>query len=459
MVCACSLYFNVVYFLAIYGYPCYKVKNGEQDKIWPIYFLILGIFSFLENTALFPLKWLLDKICFCMFPTLKSLFFLWLYSPQYKGALLLDKLFGKYIDMAYEKLNPIIGKFVESLGIKNQGDLSSSIKSKIDSTISSVKDKIDSGINNLRNKPNKKDIIQRTRKLNNGIDIPLIGLGTSRINNIVDVIYGSIKDGLRLIDTAVYYKNEAEVGEGLKKVLDEGIVKREELFIIGKLWIDDRNNPEKGIRETLKKLQLDYLDLYLDHWPSGINLSDPENFKDQISIYDVWPKLEELVEKGLTRSIGCSNYNVQSLLNLLSFCKIKPAANEVEFHPYFYQKNLKDFCDKENITLIAYYPLAKGNGAKIYIKEHQGEFDIFEDNCVKQLSEKYNKTKGQIILNWEVSQGIVTIPGTSNPKRMEENMDIFDFKMDEDEINNLGSYGKKMKFCGCRRFFGYNIMA
>ena len=459
MVCACSLYFNVVYFLAMYGYPCYKVKKGEQDKIWPIYFLILGIVSFLENTALYPLKWLLEKICFCMFPTIKALFFLWLYCPQYKGALLLDKLLGKYIDMAYEKLNPIVGKFVENLGIKNQGDLGSSLKSKLDSTISSAKDKIDSSINNLRNKPNKKDIIPRTKKLNNGIDMPLIGLGTSRINNIIDVIYGSIKDGLRLIDTAVYYKNEAEVGEGLKKVLDEGIVKREELFIIGKLWIDDRSNPEKGIRETLKKLQLDYLDLYLDHWPSGINLSDLENIKDQIPIFDVWPKMEELVEKGLTRSIGCSNYNVQSLLNLLSFCKIKPVANEVEFHPYFCQKNLKDFCDKENITLIAYYPLAKGNGAKIYVKEHNGELDIFEEEHVKQLSEKYNKTKGQIILNWEVSQGIVTIPGTSNPKRMEENMDIFDFKMNEDEINSLSSYCKKMKFCGCRRFFGYNIMA
>ena len=117
MVCACSLYYNVVYFLIIYGYPFYKVKNGEKDRIWPIYFLILGLFSFLENTALYPFKWLLEKICFCMFQSIKALFFLWLYYPKYKGTLLFEKLFGKYIDMAYEELNPIVGKFVEFIYI------------------------------------------------------------------------------------------------------------------------------------------------------------------------------------------------------------------------------------------------------------------------------------------------------------------------------------------------------
>ena len=459
MVCACSLYFNTLYFLAVYGYPFYKVKQGEKDEVWPFYFFILGLFSCLECTILFPFKWLLGKICFCMFPFVKALFFLWLYHPNFKGALILNQKFGKYIDWAYEKLNPIISQFIQYTGIRNQGGPTINFRAKNDMATPSEKESSDSSINNLRSKPMKKDIIKRTRKLNNGLNIPLIGLGSSRISNIVDVVYTSIKDGLRLIDTAFKYGNEAEIGEGLKKVLDEGIVKREELFIIGKLWIDDRGNPEKALRATLQKLNLDYLDLYLDHWPSGINISDPNNIKEQESIFDVWPKMEELVNKGLTRSIGCSNYNVQSLLNLLSFCKIKPVANEVEYHPYFYQKNLKDFCDKEDIALIAYYPLAKGNGAKTYIKEHNGEMDVFEEEAVKILSEKYKKTKGQIILNWEVAQGIVTIPGTSNPKRMEENMDIFDFRMNEEEMKSLEVYGKRMKFCGCRRFFGYNIMA
>ena len=337
----------------------------------------------------------------------------------------------------------------------------------LESSISTMKSQIRNNNNTIPDK--KKEIkvkkpllekkpLKKTRTLNNGLEMPLIGLGSSRISNIVDVVYNSIKDGLRLIDTAFKYGNEAEIGKGLKKALDDNLCKREDLFIIGKIWIDDRRDPEAAIKRTLEKLQLDYLDLYLDHWPSGNNYANPDAPK-QVPIFEFWPKMEALVDKGLTKSIGCSNYNVQSLLNLLSFCRIKPVADEVEYHPYFYQKALKDFCDKENIALIAYYPLAKGNGAKTYIKEHNGEMDIFKERVVEDLVEKYNKTPGQIILNWHAVQGVIAIPGTSNPNRFKENLAALDFQIDEDEVENLGKFGKKMKFCGCRRFFGYNIMA
>jgi D-xylose reductase len=337
----------------------------------------------------------------------------------------------------------------------------------LESSISTMKSQIRNNNNTIPDK--KKEIkvkkpllekkpLKKTRTLNNGLEMPLIGLGSSRISNIVDVVYNSIKDGLRLIDTAFKYGNEAEIGKGLKKALDDKLCKREDLFIIGKIWIDDRRDPEAAIKRTLEKLQLDYLDLYLDHWPSGNNYANPDAPK-QVPIFEFWPKMEALVDKGLTKSIGCSNYNVQSLLNLLSFCRIKPVADEVEYHPYYYQKALKDFCDKENIALIAYYPLAKGNGAKTYIKEHNGEMDIFKERVVEDLVEKYNKTPGQIILNWHAVQGVIAIPGTSNPNRFKENLAALDFQIDEDEVENLGKFGKKMKFCGCRRFFGYNIMA
>ena len=337
----------------------------------------------------------------------------------------------------------------------------------LESSISTMKSQIRNNNNTIPDK--KKEIkvkkpllekkpLKKTRTLNNGLEMPLIGLGSSRISNIVDVVYNSIKDGLRLIDTAFKYGNEAEIGKGLKKALDDNLCKREDLFIIGKIWIDDRRDPEAAIKRTLEKLQLDYLDLYLDHWPSGNNYANPDAPK-QVPIFEFWPKMEAWVDKGLTKSIGCSNYNVQSLLNLLSFCRIKPVADEVEYHPYYYQKALKDFCDKENIALIAYYPLAKGNGAKTYIKEHNGEMDIFKERVVEDLVEKYNKTPGQIILNWHAVQGVIAIPGTSNPNRFKENLAALDFQIDEDEVENLGKFGKKMKFCGCRRFFGYNIMA
>ena len=306
--------------------------------------------------------------------------------------------------------------------------------------------------------PKTKEPLKRTRTLNNGLEMPLIGLGSSRISNIVEVVYNSIKDGLRLIDTAFKYGNEDQIGLGLKKALDDNLCKREDLFIIGKIWIDDRNDPEVALKRTLEKLQLDYIDLYLDHWPSGNNYANPDAPK-QVPIFEFWPKMEALVDKGLAKSIGCSNYNVQSLLNLLSFCRIKPVANEVEYHPYYCQEGLKEFCDKENIALIAYYPLAKGNGAKNYIKAHNGEMDIFKERIVEDLVEKYGKTPGQIILNWHAVQGNIAIPGTSNPKRMKENLEALDFQMSENDVKNLCQFGKKMKFCGCRRFFGYNIMA
>ena len=301
-------------------------------------------------------------------------------------------------------------------------------------------------------------IIPTTKKLNNNLEIPLIGLGTSRVKNAEEVVYHSIKDGVRLIDTALLYKNEEDIGKGIKRAIDEGLVKREELFIVDKLWIDDKSNPEKALTEALKRLNLDYIDLYLDHWPCGnIFLKDKES--KTISIFELWPKMEELVDKGLTKSIGCSNYNVQSLLNLLSFCRIKPVINQVEYHPYYYQKDLKDFCDKEDIALMAYYPLAKGNGAKTYIKEHDGEMDIFKEKHVKTFAKKYDKTPGQILLNWHLHQGIIAIPSTSKCDRMKENLESQYFEMSEEDVQKLYRYGKKMKFCGCVRFFGYNIMA
>ena len=333
------------------------------------------------------------------------------------------------------------------------------ISSKAKNDKDETKEKINSIIKNMDTLIKSiYSLIPTTKKLNNDIEIPLIGLGTSRVKNVEEVVYHSIKDGVRLIDTALLYKNEEDIGKGIKRAIDDGIVKREELYIVDKLWIDDKSDPEKALREALKRLNLDYIDLYLDHWPCGnVHLKD-KDYKT-ISIFELWPKMESLVDKGLTKSIGCSNYNVQSLLNLLSFCRIKPVVNQVEFHPYYYQKGLKDFCDKENIALMAYYTMARGNGARNYTKEHNGEMDIFKEKDIKHLAKKYDKTPGQIILNWHIHQGNIAIPSTSNLDRMKENLGALNFEMKDSDVEKLCKYGKKMKFCGCVRFFGYNIMA
>ena len=324
------------------------------------------------------------------------------------------------------------------------------------------------------------------RKLDDGRIIPLIGMGTSRIideikegevvikeNNIKDVIYQSIKDGVRLIDTAYKYGNEEQVGDGIKQALDEKICTREELIIIGKIWLNFRDDPEKALNQTLKKLKLDCIDVYMDHWPSGDDLRDEEEIEKEkkrnpelgrfqnVSIYEFWPKMENLVNKGLAKSLGVSNYNIQCLSNLLFFCKIRPVMNEIEYHLFYIQKNLKEFCDRENIALIAYYPLPRGNGARMTIID-QPEFDIFNNDLIKSLAEKYKKKPGQIILNWHYCQGTIPIPSTSKTWRMKENLESLKFKLDDEDVKKLSKHFKQMslrKFCGCKRFFGVNVLA
>ena len=298
-------------------------------------------------------------------------------------------------------------------------------------------------------------------KLNNDLNIPIIGLGTTRMKNVEEVVYHSIKDGTRLIDTASRYENEEEVGKGIKKAIDEGIVKREDLFIITKMWLNEKEDPEKALKNSLARLQLEYVDLYLDHWPSGKCYNEKNDFK-LISIRDIWPKMEKLVEQGLTKSIGVSNYNVQNLLIILSFCKIKPVANEVEFHPYLYQKDLKEFCDKEGIKIISYYPLIKGANFRTRYEKIMNEkgLDLLNEDIVKDLAKKYGKTVGQIILNWHINVGVIPIPGTSNTERMKENLAASEFKMDENDIEALSSFTEKQfRFCDGIGLYGIDIFA
>ena len=301
----------------------------------------------------------------------------------------------------------------------------------------------------------------KTLKLYNDLICPIIGLGTTRMKDVEEVVYQSIKDGTRLIDTASKYENEVEVGKGINKAIKEGIVKREDLFVVTKMWLNEKEDPEKALKGSLERLQLEYVDLYLDHWPSGKCYNGKNDFKF-ISIKDIWPKMEKLVEQGLTKSIGVSNYNVQNLLIILSLCKIKPVTNQVEFHPYLYQKDLKEFCDKENIKIISYYPLIKGVNFKKRFEKIMKEknLDLLNEDIVLNLAQKYGKTPGQIILNWHIHLGVIPIPGTSNPERMKENLESSEFKMDDKDYEALSSFNdKQFRFCDGYGIYGINIFA
>ena len=297
----------------------------------------------------------------------------------------------------------------------------------------------------------------------NEIKIPNIGIGTANMQNVEEVVYQAIKDGVRLIDTASMYKNEQQVGNAINKAINEGIVKREDLYVVTKFWLDEKEDPEKALRASLDRLKLNYVDLFLDHWPTGKCYNGQYNFK-LICVKEYWPKMEKCVDDGLTKAIGVSNYNVQNLLIVLSVARIKPLVNEVEFHPYLYQKDLLEFCNLEKIKILAYNPLVKG----VYCKERHGKemeekkLDLLNEPEVKSLAEKHGKTPGQIVLNWEIQKGVIPIPGTSKPERMKENLEATNFQLDQSDCETLEHYAehdKEFRFADSDKIYGIDIFA
>jgi diketogulonate reductase-like aldo/keto reductase len=286
-------------------------------------------------------------------------------------------------------------------------------------------------------------INNKTVKLNNGLSFPLFGLGTNK-KTTSDLIYQAIKDGVRLIDTAFIYQNEEQVGEGIQRALKDNIVKREDLFILTKLAISDKKNPEEAIKKQLNLLKLDYVDLYLDHWPISIQKPFTEQ-ESHVPTHVLWKQLESLVKKGYTKSIGVSNYNVQLLMDILSYAEIKPVVNEIELHPYNNQKNLKYYCDKVNIQLVAYGPLVKGTYVKS--KGEDDNIDLLNEDIIIQLSKKYNTTPGCIALNWSITQNITVIPSSNNNERIKENLQSLNFNLTKEEIEQINKLNRNRRFC------------
>ena len=286
------------------------------------------------------------------------------------------------------------------------------------------------------------------KDLLDGNKIPSFGLGTLNLkeNDAVQVIRSSIERGFRLIDTSPVYGNEKAIGNALKECFDSGLCKREDLFVISKLWITDRNNAKDAVRQSLEALQLDYVDLYLVHYMTPDIVKD-SLMVDRVSIQEVWRQLEHCVEEGLIRSIGLMNCSVIMFLEILTFCNINPTLNCLEMHPYFTQTEAMEFYKKFKVLLAAYAPICPTENLKVGVPEQFKNLDLFKESIIIDLAKKYNKTPAQIILNWHMTQEHIVFPGMRSVEEIEQNAGVFDFELSSEEIEKISSLNR------CARFY------
>lgn len=259
--------------------------------------------------------------------------------------------------------------------------------------------------------------LQSTTTLHNGIEMPWFGLGVFKVkegSEVIESVKAAIKNGYISIDTAAVYQNEEGVGQGIK----ESGVSREKLFITSKVWNADQGYEStlQAFETTLKKLELDYLDLYLIHWP-GKN-----KYKD------TWRALEKLYKDGKVRAIGVSNFQIHHLEDLIKDAEIKPMVNQVEYHPHLTQKELLAYCQQEGIQLEAWSPLKQGQ--------------LLADPTIVEIAEKYGKSPAQVILRWDLQTKVVTIPKSIKEQRIIENATIFDFELSAEDMEKIDGLNK-----------------
>ena len=256
--------------------------------------------------------------------------------------------------------------------------------------------------------------------LNNGIEMPVFGLGTYQSGSSREtqaIVAQALEIGYRHFDTARFYGNERDIGKAIK---NSG-VPREDIFVTTKLWNSDHgyNRALKAFEESLTDLGFDYVDLYLIHWP----VQDLRN--------ESWRALEKLIVEGKCRAIGVSNYTIGHLKELLDISPVMPAVNQCEFSPFLYQKDLLEFCRSNNIQFETYSPLTKGH--------------LLDDPRLSDISQRYSKSVAQILIRWTLQKEVIVIPKSSRKERIRENADVFDFILSDEDMDRLDALHKNMR--------------
>lgn len=276
--------------------------------------------------------------------------------------------------------------------------------------------------------------------LNNGVQIPAIGLGTFQMRSVPedDVIHRTIDHalqfGYRLIDTAAVYGNEADIGRSLKELLPKYGLSRKDIFITSKLSPRDHgfDSAEKACMKSLESLDCEYLDLYLIHWP-GVQKLKREDPKNAELRRKSWQALEKLYKGGLLRSIGVSNYTIDHLDELLQFATVVPAVLQVEFHPKLYQKKLYEYCKSKGIWLQAYTSLGQGR--------------LLDEEAVRSIAAQYNKSTAQVLLKWALQHGVGIIPKSVRAQHIQDNISVTELELPVDDMETLDKMNTDTHFC------------
>ncbi|XP_054152443.1 1,5-anhydro-D-fructose reductase-like [Oppia nitens] len=284
-----------------------------------------------------------------------------------------------------------------------------------------------------------------TITLSNGQKMPIVGLGTYQATG--DVIYESVLNaldvGFRHIDTAYLYDNEKDIGRALKKVFSEGKLKREDVFVVTKLWHTFHSRPlvMEGMKKSLNNLGLDYVDLFLVHFPFGLkegtNMTTPVDDKGNVLFSDVdyvetWQGMQDVYDKGFTKSIGLSNFNHQQVDRILSMARVKPMVNQVECHPYLNQKQLLDYSTKHDIVLTAYSPLGTGR--------------MLNETKLIEIADKHNVSAAQVLIRYQAQRGIVVIPKATSKKYIAEDYEIFNLNLSDSDMTAIDSLNKNLRY-------------